>query len=202
MEQLISFYERWLHVPRWQKWIIILIFGVILTVLIYYFKIAPLKEELDRKNQEVESLTLTVNRLKIVEKRKQLLIKELEELNKQIEQIESKLPTGKEDVGQIIKSITDADSGMVIKLIERKFPKSHRYYIEYPYKVELIGNYPSFIHWCEKLSKANRIINFGNMELKSLYTSKETRIGEGKKEIPKGATLEATLEIKAFTLTE
>lgn len=202
MEQLVSLYERWLHIPRWQKWIVIFIFALILTGLIYYFKISSLKEELARKKQEIESLTLTVNRLKVVEKRKQLLLKELEELNKQIEQIESKLPTGKEDVSQIIKSITDADSGMVIKLIKKESPRSHRYYVEYPYKVELIGNYPSFINWCEKLSKANRIINFGNIELKSLYTFKDGWSGKRKGELPKGATLEATLEIKAFTLTE
>ncbi len=201
MEQLVSLYERWLHVPRWQKWIIILIFGVFLTVLIYYFKIVPLKEELNRKNQEIESLTLTVNRLKIVEKRKQLLMKELDELNKQIQQIESKLPTGNEDVSQIIRSITDADSGMVIKLIEKEPQRSHRYYIEYPYKVKLIGSYPNFIKWCERLSRANRIINFGNMKLESLYIS-NARSERENRAIPKGATIKATLEIKAFTLTE
>lgn len=202
MEQLISLYERWLHVPRWQKWILILIFGFLLTALIYYFQIAPLKEELNRKNQEIESLTLTVNRLKIVEKRRQLLVKELENLNKQIEQIESRLPTGREDVSQIIKSITDADSGMVVKLIERQTEKRHRYYIEFPYKVELIGNYPDFIRWCERLSKANRIINFGDMKIESIYSLKRGWQGSQKHFIPKGSTIKATLKIKAFTLTE
>lgn len=203
MEQLISLYERWLHVPRWQKWIVIVLLGIVLAALLYYFQIAPLKEELSRKQRKIESLTLTVNRLRVVEKRKALMLKELEELKKQIKEIESRLPTGREEVSQILRSITDADSGMSIKLIKRENVKKHRYYIEYPYKVVLLGTYPSFIKWCEKLSKANRIINFGDMKIESLHPVGESKRGRTKQEeVPKGASVKAELEIKAFTLTE
>lgn len=203
MEQLVSLYERWIHIPRWQKWIVFLLIGVLLSFLIYYFQIIPLKKELKNKKQQIESLTLTVNKLKVVEKRRELLMKELNQLNNRIKQIESKLPTGNEDVSQIIKSITDADSGMVIKLIEKRAEKRHRYYIEYPYSVELIGSYPNFIRWCEKLSKANRIINFGDMDIKSIYASKVNWRGkQNRKTIPESATIRVNLKIKAFTLTE
>lgn len=203
MEQLISLYERWLHVPRWQKWIVIVLLGIVLAALLYYFQIAPLKEELSRKQRKIESLTLTVNRLRVVEKRKALMLKELEELKKQIKEIESRLPTGREEVSQILRSITDADSGMSIKLIKRENVKKHRYYIEYPYKVVLLGTYPSFIKWCEKLSKANRIINFGDMKIESLQPVGESKRGRTRQEeVPKGASVKAELEIKAFTLTE
>ena len=201
MEQLISIYEKWIHIPRWQKWIIFLLIGILLSFLIYYLQIAPLQEELRKKKQRIESLTLTVNRLKVVEKRRALLLKELDQLNKKIKQIENKLPTGNEDVSQIIKSITDADSGMVIDSIERKAPKRRKYYIEFPYTVKLIGNYPSFIGWCEKLSKANRIINFGDMRIQSIYPSESSR-RKNQKVLPKNATIKVTLQIKAFTLTE
>lgn len=204
MEQLVSLYERWLHVPRWQKWIVIVLLGVVLAALLYYFQVAPLKEELSRKQREIESLTLTVNRLRVVEKRKSLLLKELEELRKQIKQIESRLPTGKEEVSQILRSITGADSGMSIKLIKREDVKRHKYYVEYPYRVVLLGTYPSFIRWCEKLSKANRIINFGDMRIEALQPVGEKKRGRSKQkeEVPRGASVKAELEIKAFTLTE
>jgi len=201
MEQLISIYEKWIHIPRWQKWIIFLLIGILLSFLIYYLQIVPLQEELRKKKQRIESLTLTVNRLKVVEKRRALLLKELDQLNKKIKQIENKLPTGNEDVSQIIKSITDADSGMVIDSIERKVPKRRKYYIEFPYTVKLIGDYPSFIGWCEKLSKANRIINFGDMRIQSIYPSESSR-RKNQKVLPKNATIKVTLQIKAFTLTE
>ena len=203
MEQLVSLYERWIHTPRWQKWIAIVLLGVVLFALIYYFKIAPLKEELNRKKREIETLTLTVNRLRVVERRRVLLSRELEELRKQIQEIESKLPTGKEEVSQILRSITDADSGMSIKLIKREAVKRHRYYVEYPYKVELFGTYTGFIKWCERLSKANRIINFGDIKIKSLNpVSGKRQMTIRESEAPKGATIEADLKIKAFTLTE
>lgn len=202
MDQLISLYERWIHIPRWQKWILILLVGLIFGGLLYYFKVAPLKAVLEQKREEAESLALTVNRLKVVEKRKALLLKELETLKKEIKQIESKLPTGREDVGQIIKSIADADSGMVIGAIVRESSKRHQYYIEYPYEVELIGSYPAFINWCEKLAKANRIINFGSFEIRSIFSESFRTIEKEKGTIPENASIKVRLKIKAFTLTE
>ena len=201
MEQLVSLYERWILIPRWQKWIIFLLIGLLLSFLIYYFQIAPLKKRLNREKQQIEALTLTVNRLKVVEKRRKILLKELDQLTNRIKQIESKLPTGNEDVSQIIKSITDADSGMVIKLIERRAVRKHRYYIEFPYEVVLIGNYPNFIKWCEKLSKANRIINFGDMKIESIYSPGSGRTKD-QQALPENVTIRANLKIKAFTLTE
>ena len=200
MDQLISLYERWIHVPRWQKWILILLLGAVVGIFIYYFKIVPLKEVLKQKQNQAESLALTINRLKLVEKRKELLLKELEDLRNKIQQIEAKLPSGKEEVSQIVKSITDSDSGMVIKSIRREESVRHRYYIEYPYQIELIGTYPKYIEWCEKLSKADRIINFGSMKLKSI--SKVGSKSRRDTKIPKDATVDIVLKIKAFTLME
>ena len=198
MDQIISFYEKWIQLPRWQKWILILLVGMLLMVLIYYFKIMPMKQTLEKKRREVRSLALTVNRLKLVEKRKSLLINELKELKNDIKEIEKKLPSGKEEVSQILKAITTSDSGMVIKSIRREKTKSHRYYVEYPYRVELWGTYPAYIRWCEKLSHANRIINFGPMRIEAVQISNKQR----KNSIPQDTTVKINLEIKAFTLLE
>ena len=198
MDQIISFYEKWIQLPRWQKWILILLVGMLLILLIYYFKILPMKETLEKKRKEVRSLALTVNRLKLVEKRKSLLMKELKELKNNIKEIEKKLPSGKEEVSQILKTITTSDSGMIIKSIRREKTKKHRYYIEYPYRVELLGTYPAYIHWCEKLSHANRIINFGPMRIKAIQISDK----QGEKSIPPDTTVRINLEVKAFTLLE
>ena len=193
MEQLSSIYEKWLHLPRWQKWILIALIGVLVFFGYYYLKVVPLKEELQSKQRQVERLRLTVSKLKAIERRKKDIEKEIEELNKKIAQIESKLPTGKEEVSQIIKSITSAaDSQMVIALIKKEKQENQKYYVAYPYKVELIGTYPNFIRWCEKLSRADRIINFGDMKITSLSEKK-------KKEYP-GATVDVEMSIKAFTL--
>ncbi len=196
MDQLISLYERLIRIPRWQKWIIIVLLGVVIAGLMYYFTIFPLKQELNRKKKELESLKLNVNRLKIVEKRRKQIIKELNQLKRQIKSIEKKLPTGREDVSQILRSITDADSGMILKYVKKKRVKQHKYYVEYPYEVELVGTYPEFIKWCERLSRANRIINFGPMRISAFDSSRF----ESKAE--REATLTVKLEVKAFTLTE
>jgi len=193
MEQLSSIYEKWLHLPRWQKWIVITLIGILVFLGYYYAKVTPLKEELQSKQRQVERLRLTVSKLKAIERRKKEIEKEIEELTQKIAQIESKLPTGKEEVSQIIKSITSAaDSQMVITLIKKEKQENKKYYIAYPYRVELVGTYPNFIRLCEKLSGADRIINFGEMKISALPKKK--------KEKYPGATVGVEMSIKAFTL--
>ncbi|RKQ63773.1 type IV pilus assembly protein PilO [Thermovibrio guaymasensis] len=196
MEYLMSLYEKWGQLARWQKWLIILLVGILLFFILYYIRILPLKQELNEKKQKAEQLRLTVSRLKIVEKRKKELVRKIKELNREIEEIENKLPTGREEVSQIIKSITDADSGMTIKFIKKEGQRNERYYIAYPYKVELSGTYPAFIKWCERLASANRIINFGDIKITSTHSTNR----RGKREENLKATILVNMEIEAFTL--
>jgi len=195
MEFLSSLYERWKGLARWTRWIIIILLGVAAFGLLYLLKVKPLQEELAAKEKQAEQLALTVSRLKAVEKRKKELEKEIEELNLQIAQIEEKLPTGKEEVSQILRSITGPDSGVVIKKIAKEKKRDQQYYVVYPYAVEIWGTYPAFVKWCEALSRADRIINFGDMDLYALKAKKK----KGKEEkLP--YTMGARIEIKAFTL--
>ncbi|WP_457680923.1 type 4a pilus biogenesis protein PilO [Thermovibrio sp.] len=200
MEQLSGVYEKWITLPRWQKWLVITLFALVVFGLYYYLRIEPLKRELTVKRAEVEQLSLTVSRLRTVEKKKKELEKRVAELNKKIEEIESKLPTGKEEVSQIIKSITKADSQMVIKLIKKDRKVEKKYYIAYPYTVELLGTYPNFIRWCEKLSKANRIINFGTIKINSTAPTTSRGSVRLKKEESKKGTVFVKMKVEAFTL--
>ncbi|ADY73036.1 hypothetical protein Dester_0381 [Desulfurobacterium thermolithotrophum DSM 11699] len=193
MEFLINFYEKWLEIPRWQRWFIIIILIAFLFWCLYFLRITPLKEQLLTEKRKLESLESTVNRLKIAKKRKDKLEREITTLRKELLIIESKLPTGKEEVSKIIRSISDADSGVTIVNIQRKLPMDKKYYVEIPYKIELKSTYPQFIHWCENLSKANRILNFGNFSINSIYN-----LEKDKKKTK--YTVNVNLEIKAFSL--
>jgi len=198
MERLLEIYERWLEIPRWQKWLIIVLFGLILFAINYYVSIKPLQEQLQAKRKQLESLTLEVNRLKVVEKRKAKILKEISKLKKQIREVENKLPTGREEVSKIVKSISDADSGVIVTELKRKTPKSKKYYTAYPYSLNLLTSYPQFLRWCEKLSKAERIINFGPISINSVYGKKVGEKFRGCKE--NGCSISVHMEIEAFTL--
>ncbi|WP_456436122.1 type 4a pilus biogenesis protein PilO [Thermovibrio ammonificans] len=200
MEQLSSLYEKWIETPRWQKWILILFLGALLLGLLYYYKIVPLQQELARKRAQADTLALTVSRLKVFEKRRAAVQKEINQLEKQIAAIEKKLPTGNEEVSQILKSITGADSGMVIRFIKRDKPHSSKYYVAYPYTVQLAGTYPNFVRWCERLSKVDRILNFGDISIVSYKKKPSGLPRKGEEERSPGYTVVATLKIKAFTL--
>jgi len=197
MEHLISLYEKWEQLARWQKWMITLLAGLLLFIALYFLRLSPLEEELNFKKQKLEQLRLTISRLKAIEKRKNDLVRKIEELNKEIEDIESKLPTGKEEVSQIIKSITDANSGIDIKRIKKENQRREKYYIVHPYRVKLSGTYPAFIKWCERLASANRIMNFGDIKITSLQSICKREIN---KEGNAKDTIIVDMEIKAFTL--
>jgi len=195
MEFLIDLYERWMEIPRWQKWLVILTVGLVIFSLLYYIRIVPLKDTLEAEKKKMESLSLVVNRLKAIEKRKLDLERTIRRLEKRIRQLESELPSGKEDVSRIIKSISNAGSGIQILSITRGAPIERKYYVEVPYSLKLKATYPEFISWCERLAKANRILNFGDVSLKAIDAeSKEEKEGGG------GYTTLIDLQIKAFNL--
>jgi type IV pilus assembly protein PilO len=195
MEFLISLYERWVEIPRWQKWLIISAIGIVIFALLYYIRIVPLQDTLEAEKRRMESLSLVVNRLKTIEKRKIDLEKTIQKLERRIKRLESELPSGKEEVSKIIKSISDADSGVQVVSIVRGAPVEKKYYVEIPYSLQLKATYPEFISWCEKLSRANRILNFGDISLKALSTDSEKE----KQENERFTTL-IDLQIKAFNL--
>jgi type IV pilus assembly protein PilO len=192
MEFLISIYERWTEIPRWQKGLIIISVAVILFLALYFLRIVPLNEQLLASKEKLESLRLTVNKLKIAEKKKIKLEKEINALKKELETIEEKLPTGKEEVSKIIRSISDADSRVTVVSIKRSSPVSKKYYVEIPYNVELKSTYPQFVRWCEKLSKSDRIINFGDLSIRAAKPERE--------ENTENHTINVSLQIKAFNL--
>ena len=192
MEFLISIYERWIEIPRWQKWLTIISIAIVLFLALYFLRIVPLSEQLLADREKLESLRLTVNRLKVVEKKKNKLEKEINNLKKELESIEEKLPTGKEEVSKIIRSISEANSGVTVVSIKRGSPISRKYYVEVPYNVELKSTYPQFVRWCEKLSESDRIVNFGNLSIRASRSKSEKDT--------KDYTVSVNLQIKVFNL--
>jgi len=192
MEALNELIERLKAVPQWQRWLIIVVLGALIFWLLYNFNIQPLKEELVQKRQEAERLALTVSRLKVVEKRKKALEEEIETLRKKIAELEEKLPTGREDVAQILRALATENQNIRVQYLKREQEEKHKYYEAYPYTVILEGAYPDFLWWCEKLSKAERIINFANTEVTALQSQ------DGLQNAP----VRVKMVIKAFTLTK
>ncbi len=168
MEYLIELYEKWIETPRWQKWLAIMALGVVCFVALYYYTVVPMKEELLMKKKKLDSLVLSVNKLKTIERRKNKVQRAIHRLERKIAEIEKSLPTGREDVAEIVETIEKADSGVVVTKIERKPPKQKKYYVEYPYEVYLLASYPSFIRWCERLIASGRLIAFGGIDIVTL----------------------------------
>ena len=186
MEFLISIYERWREIPRWQKWLTITSMAVVLFLTLYFLRIVPLSEQLLADREELERLRLTVNRLKVVRRKKSKIEEEINNLKRELESIEEKLPTGKEEVSRIIRSISEADDGITVVSIKRGSPISKEYYVEVPYSIELKSTYPQFVRWCEKLSKSDWIINSGTLSIRAIRSE--------------NYTISVSLQIKAFNL--
>lgn len=192
MEALSELAQRFKAIPQWQRWLAIVVLGGVAFWLLYNFNIQPLKEELVQKKREAERLALTVSRLKVVEKRKRALEEEIETLKKRIAELEEKLPTGKEEVAQILRAIATQNGNIEIQYLKREKEEKHKYYESYPYTVVLKATYPDFLWWCEKVSKAERIINFSNTEVTAVQNRNNGQ----------DSTVRVKMTLKAFTLTK
>jgi len=200
MDSFEGIKERWELIPRWQKWFGFAVLLCLIYFLVYVQQVKPRQQKMQVLKKQVEQLTLKVNRLKAVEKRKGALEKEIKELTLKIEALESKLPTGKEEVSKIIKAITKTGSHVRVDYIERKSPVQKQYYVEIPYLLKLSFRYPDFIAWCERLSSVDRIINFSDMTLVSFKGYGRNKGKKKQKLEERQFTVRANLIIKAFNL--
>ncbi len=151
----------------------VIVFLIILLIWLfaYYKRVIPAKAQLRARENQLSSLRQSVNRLRVVKAQKKKFDEEFANVQRKLSNVQSKLPKGKEEVGQIIRTIVGNDAKIRIDSIVRKNPINKKYYVEVPYVVSLSTNYPSFVEWCDKLMKANRIINFGNISINS-YSEK------------------------------
>ncbi|WP_456397655.1 type 4a pilus biogenesis protein PilO [Desulfurobacterium sp.] len=165
--------DRWAEIPKWQKWIA---YVVLLILVAYIYKmnvIDPINLRIEQLNRQVAQKRVKVTRLLAIEKRRDELKKEIAELEAKIAALETKLPTGNEEVSGIIKSIAKNTGNMEIGLIKRGKEQSKEYYNQIDYTVVMKTRFPNFITWCENLTKANRIMTFGDMSMVGLAPEKK-----------------------------
>ncbi len=183
---LISIYERWTEIPRWQRWLVIISAIFVLFLVIYFLRIVPLNEQLLVERERLESLRQTVNKLRVVRIKKEKLEKEIGNLEKELSSVERKLPSGKEEVNRIICSISKANSRVTVVSLKRGSPVDREYYVEVPYSIELKTTYPEFVHWCERLFRSNRIVSFDRLSIRADRTG--------------NYTISVNLQVKVFNL--
>ncbi|WP_457567396.1 type 4a pilus biogenesis protein PilO [Desulfurobacterium sp.] len=202
--------DRWSEIPKWQKWIGYI---VILIVIAFVYKmnvLDPLKLRVEQLNRQVAQKKVQVTRLLAVEKRRNELKKEISELRTRIASLESKLPTGREEVSGIIKSIAKNTGNTEVGMIRRGKEQSKEYYNQIGYKVVMKTRFPNFISWCKSIAKANRIMTFGDMSMIGLHPEKKKvtveEVVDGKKVKKEKEyysykyTVQVNLNLNAYTL--
>ncbi|WP_456438438.1 type 4a pilus biogenesis protein PilO [Desulfurobacterium sp.] len=207
---LDDFKERWSEIPKWQKWIAYI---VILIIILYVYKmnvIDPLNMKIEQLNRQISQKRVQVARLLAVEKRRNELKKEIVNLKSRIAALEAKLPTGREEVSGIIKSIAKNTGNTEIGLIRRGKEQSKEYYNQIDYTVVMKTRFPNFISWCKSLVKANRIMTFGDMSMVGLAPEKKKmtveKIVNGKRQKKEKEyysykyTVQVNLNLNAYTL--
>ncbi len=188
--------DRWETIPKWQKWIAYAVLLLILSGIFFKLSIQPKLVKRDILSQEVASYRTRVAQLRIIEQRKKALEKEIARLKEKTKQIEKVLPTGKEDVGTIIKTISENATGLEVIEIQRGKPIEKKYYEQIPYKITLNARYPEFVKWCERLMKADRILTLGKFNIKSRVPPIRLAGQNGMSRY----TMEATFTINAYVL--
>ncbi|OMH41269.1 type 4a pilus biogenesis protein PilO [Desulfurobacterium indicum] len=202
--------DRWAEIPKWQKWIA---YVVVLIIAAYVYKmnvIDPINLKIEQLKRQISQKRVKVTRLLAVEKRRNELKKEIDELEAKIAALEIKLPTGNEEVSDIIKSIAKNTGNTEIGLIKRGKEQNKEYYNQIDYTVVMKTRFPNFIAWCESLVKANRIMTFGDMSMVGLTPEKKKmtieKLFKGKEQKKEKEyysykyTVQVNLNLNAYTL--
>ncbi|MEO2069473.1 MAG: hypothetical protein ABGX27_08230 [Desulfurobacteriaceae bacterium] len=204
-EILSSILGKWKELPRWQKILFISILAILLNIVFYFVRVAPLKETLETKRKKMTNLQLIVNRLELTKRKKKELEDQIRDLKEKIASLEEKLPTGSEEVADIIKAIAykegeklrvtyfkrlttenersgkakeDKEKKKRKKSKSKKKKKVEDYYTTVVYEIGVKTTYPTFIRWLENVSSAGRIILIKDVYLQGNDEKNYTVVGD------------------------
>jgi type IV pilus assembly protein PilO len=176
-----------------------LVFAVIAVALIaagLYAPMSPVKEkqaELKTKQEELRDLTSQRAQLEVYEKRLPELQNSITSVRNDIDNLRRIIPAEK-DTDEFIRMMQSAaaGAGVNIRRLKAQAVAARDQYYEMPFDVDIDGPYYAVSNFFSRLSKVSRMINVGDLSLKS------TSEGQRKYPIRPGTTVSGTFTAITF----
>lgn len=148
--------------------------GVVAGLLVaiaagYYFtSYQDSRARADRLTAEAQELQRKLNKVRVVASNLGEFEQEVADLERDLQLALKQLPNRKQ-FEDLLRDISTAGKkvGVEIKAIKREEERSHGFYAEVPFKLELEGTYHDIAKFFERVSKLSRIVNVGSLEIKS-----------------------------------
>ena len=142
----------------------VLLLGV--AYVAYQYMIKPANKHLAHQKTRVQTTLIKLTEFEKATAAAKDLSKQLEQLQDAIEFFESKLPSTSE-IDKVLRNVTviGDKQGVKCKRILRMNKKDNSGYIEYPLRIELVGNFNSFYSFLLELEKLPRIMKIRELKL-------------------------------------
>jgi len=151
---------------------------VYLSYLDKFEKIKELEGELEKVEQELSIAKRKANELPKVEK-------QIKKAEAEFKIAKRALPE-KEEIPQLLTDITHKgqDSGLEFVSFTPGLEKKQDFYSDIPIEIEVFGRYHSYVLFCDKIARLNRIVNVKDIQI-SRKPKKKKKDGQGAKDMGK-----------------
>ncbi|MCL6482004.1 MAG: type 4a pilus biogenesis protein PilO [Firmicutes bacterium] len=167
------------ELPWYLQALVYLLLLVVLVAVGEYAPYSPVqskRQELERTQTEVSTLTQEVALLQDVQRRHSQFRTETEALQRQLDTLRAIVPEEKE-VDEFIRILQSAAaaSNVSIRRITAKPVTPRDYYNEMPFELEIDGPYFAVLDFFTRLGRISRIVNVGDLSFQGLETARTKR---------------------------
>lgn len=158
--------DKLLKLKPAQKVLLLLSINAAIGALIYFMLIAGTMEEISVKKEKRSVVEAALKEKRIIAANIPKFKREKALLEKKLELALTKLPVGK-DVPGLYSSIRSAADSVNLNILSLtvKRDKKKGFYAEVPIAVKVKGNYQSFLDFCDKVSRLERIVNIHSISV-------------------------------------
>jgi type IV pilus assembly protein PilO len=126
------------------------------------------RAQADRLSAEAQELQRKLNKVRVVASNLGEFEQEVADLERDLDVALKQLPDRKQ-FEDLLRDISTAGKkvGVEIKAIKRQKERSHGFYAEVPFDLQLEGSYHDIARFFERVSKLSRIVNIGSLDIKA-----------------------------------
>ena len=158
--------EKFISLPSYQKLLVLLLSCLIIFGIFWLIVYQPMKEELDRLENQKLSLERTLAENRRIASDLPKFRAEYEKLQKQLETALKELPDKKE-IPSLLVGISDLAKNSGLEVVEFKpatiVPKG--FYAEVPVSLKLMGSFHEVAMFCYQVGNMTRIVNLSDLKL-------------------------------------
>jgi Tfp pilus assembly protein PilO len=170
--------------------------GIAVVLAGLYVPMSPVRtvrQQLEDAQQRLKPLETEVAQLRVYQQRRVELQGEMDALEKQLATLQTIVPEEKQ-VDQFIQMVQGAasSSGVQIRRLLTKPIAAKDYHYEMPFEIEADGPYYAVLDFFTRLSRLSRIINVGDLQLKSIGT------GSTQFRLTPGTSVTGTMTVTTF----